>query len=262
MKTPSPGRKYFFFDIDGTLTDDRTHLIVPSAEETLKQLRANGHFTAVATGRAHYKAVAFTDSIHIDNVVCGGGGCLVLDGKMVENIPLDHDRAVDFLHHADAKGMGWLLMLRDSDDVYMRDLKFLEQAGRRKELTTYHLDPSLDYEKEENIYKIYLAVTEEQEEENPWFVRTGHLRMDPAYCVIQYDKKKDGIERMMKYLHADVKDVVVFGDASNDMVMFDPRWFSIAMGNGSDALKAKADYVTAANTDDGIMKACRKFGWI
>ena len=67
---------------------------------------------------------------------------------------------------------------------------------------------------------------------------------------------------MMKYLGGDIRDVVVFGDADNDVVMFDPAWFSIAMGNGTEALKAKADYVTAANVDDGIMKVCRHFGWI
>ena len=67
---------------------------------------------------------------------------------------------------------------------------------------------------------------------------------------------------MMQNLCADPSDVVVFGDAVNDLVMFDPMWFSIAMGNGMEELKQKADYVTAKNTDDGIEKACKKFGWI
>ena len=67
---------------------------------------------------------------------------------------------------------------------------------------------------------------------------------------------------MIDLVHGNLEDVVVFGDAVNDLVMFDPRWLSIAMGNGDERLKQKADYVTAANTDDGILKACRHFGWI
>ena len=48
-------KKYLFFDIDGTLTDRSTGEIVPSAREALTRLEENGHFVAIATGRAHYK---------------------------------------------------------------------------------------------------------------------------------------------------------------------------------------------------------------
>ena len=41
-------KKYFFFDIDGTLTDRSTGKIVPSAREALDRLEANGHFVAIA----------------------------------------------------------------------------------------------------------------------------------------------------------------------------------------------------------------------
>ena len=58
-------RKYFFFDIDATLTDDATHKIIPSAEWTLHELERCGHFVSIATGRAHYKTVSFTDPIGI-----------------------------------------------------------------------------------------------------------------------------------------------------------------------------------------------------
>ena len=53
-------KKYLFFDIDGTLTDRATGEIVPSAKEVLQRLEENGHFVAIATGRAHYKAENFT----------------------------------------------------------------------------------------------------------------------------------------------------------------------------------------------------------
>ena len=43
-------KKYFFFDIDGTLTDRSTGKIVPSAREALDRLEANGHFVAIAMG--------------------------------------------------------------------------------------------------------------------------------------------------------------------------------------------------------------------
>jgi len=48
-------KKFIFFDIDGTLTIKNTGEVVPSVIDTIKQLKANGHFVAIATGRAFYK---------------------------------------------------------------------------------------------------------------------------------------------------------------------------------------------------------------
>ena len=48
----------------------------------------------------------------------------------------------------------------------------------------------------------------------------------------------------------------------NDISMFRKPFFSIAMGNGRDELKAHADYVTGDNDKGGILKACKKFGWL
>lgn len=255
-------KKYFFFDIDGTLTDGSTHKIVPSAKETLDQLRENGHFVSIATGRAHYKATPFTDSIGVNNVVCNGGGCLVIDGKVIDLQPLPLEEAISMLEKADRDNIGWVLALEDNDTVIMNDYTFLEQAGFRKELTTYMYDPTLDYHSLKQIMKMYLSYTPEQEQHLPWINDLGRLRMFDGYVIYQYDAKKDGIIRMMNYLNAPLEDVVVFGDDTNDLVMFSDEWTSIAMGNAKQELKDKATYVTDTNVNDGIQKACKHFGWI
>ncbi len=255
-------KHYFFFDIDGTLTDDATHLIVPSAADALNRLQENGNFIAIATGRVHYKAKTFTDSIGVHNIVCSGGGCLVSNDRILENRSLDHDKCIALLENADSHHIGWILILDDSDKVYMRDYRFLEQAGLRTELTTYKFEPDMDYHDLSNIYKIYLAISPEDEKRYDWLNTIAFLRMGKNYCVFQYDEKNIGIERMMHLLEAPIEDAVIFGDGKNDLVMFDPRWTSIAMGNGIPALKEKADYVTTANVNDGIINACRHFGWL
>jgi Cof subfamily protein (haloacid dehalogenase superfamily) len=255
-------KKYFFFDIDGTLTDNATHKIVPSAAKALHALQENGHFVAIATGRAHYKTTAFADQIGIDNLVCFGGGCLVRNGVIVDNEPLDTEQTIHLIEQAEQDGLGWMVMLDDSDAVTFKDYRFLEQAGLRRELTTYHYDSALDFHTLKKILKVYIVMAKGTEAEHPWINEVGHLRMTDAYFVIQYDRKKDGILRMMKNLQADPKDVVVFGDDRNDLVMFDPEWFSIAMGNACQELKDKADYVTDTNLHDGIWNACAHFHWI
>ena len=66
-------KKYFFFDIDGTLTDLKTHQIVPSAKIALEKLKQAGHFVCLNTGRAHYKAEKARLEFNFEHMVCNGG---------------------------------------------------------------------------------------------------------------------------------------------------------------------------------------------
>ena len=87
-------RKYFFFDIDGTLTDRATNKIVPSAALAVQKLRDAGHFVAINTGRAHYKARKFFDENGFDNMVCNGGKAIVID--RVVGLPVNSHGQLEF----------------------------------------------------------------------------------------------------------------------------------------------------------------------
>lgn len=255
-------KKYFFFDIDGTLTDRKTNQVVPSALQALKELQENGHFVAIATGRAHYKARKFMEEVGLQNMVCCGGGGLVIDGVLIRNQPLDLEKAKTVAKQADALGYGVLFMLDDSIDVTMKDDRFRQQVGPRQEDTHYILKEDLDIDSLEVIYKLYISISEEEEDRLTTKDLLGSLRFVKEYLMFQYDEKHQGILDMIKAVDGNVEDVVVFGDDTNDLIMFDPQWTSIAMGNACDELKEKADYVAEANVDDGIYKTCKKFGWI
>ena len=227
--------KYIFFDIDGTLTDNTTGKIVPSAQEALDKLQENGNFVAIATGRAYYKAKNFLKEVGLNNMVCNGGNGLVINHQLVKNAPLDRQKALAVIDEAENLGYGILIAPFDSIDVYSKNTLFLKQAGYRKEPTRYTIDSEINYHNLENIYKIYISIP---------------------------DDKKQGIVDMIAMIKGNIDDVVVFGDDYNDLVMFDERFYRIAMGNACDELKAKADYITDRNTSDGIYNACRVHGWI
>lgn len=255
-------KKYLFFDIDGTLTDNATKQIVPSALTALQELQKAGHFVAIATGRAHYKARPFMESVGLHNMVCCGGNGLVIEDELVVNTPLDRDQAIAVYHQARELGYGVLVMIDDSIDVYAEDDKFREQCGERREPTRYMIDPNFNIDQVKDIYKMYVSLPREEEDRLTLKETLGNLRFVEEYLMFQHDRKKEGIIDMMNHLGGDLHDVVVFGDDYNDLVMFDKTWFSIAMGNACDALKEKADYVTKRNVEDGIYAACKHFGWI
>jgi Cof subfamily protein (haloacid dehalogenase superfamily) len=53
--------------------------------------------------------------------------------------------------------------------------------------------------------------------------------------------------------------IATIGDMPNDVMMFARSGLSIAMGNATDAVKAKANQVTESNNDDGFANAVRRF---
>lgn len=255
-------KKYFFFDIDGTLTNNVTKQIVPSAYQTLHDLQEQGHFVSIATGRAHYKAISFMKEIGLYNMVCNGGNGIVLNGTLIENSPLYQRAALALIKQAESLGYGILLALDDSKDVYSKNDLFLQQAGRRKEATRYIIDRNLNYEEIKDFYKIYISIPIEKEKELTLKYTLGYLRFEREYLMFQPDNKKQGILRMIDYVGGNLNDVVVFGDDYNDLDMFDGPWTKVAMGNACEPLKQKADYVTERNIDDGILKICRKMKWV
>jgi Cof subfamily protein (haloacid dehalogenase superfamily) len=67
------------------------------------------------------------------------------------------------------------------------------------------------------------------------------------------------VETLARRLGIAPAQIATIGDMPNDLLMFAKCGFSIAMGNASDAVKAKANAVTDSNEDDGFAKAVRRF---
>lgn len=254
-------KKYFFFDIDGTLTVRETGIIVPSAAEAIKKLQEAGHFVSIATGRARYKAEGFRVQNGFSHMVCNGGHGIVYENELKENRPLDYEKALAIYNEAVGLGYGVLAAIDDSQNVYGESFRFYEQAGLRKEKTTYIIDENFHPQNEEAIYKLYVSIPEAEEERLTLKETLGHLRFEKEYLMFQPDAKKEGILRMLSYAGGRPGDVVVFGDDYNDLVMFDEEFYCVAMGNGCQELKDRADYVAAPNVEDGIYRACEAHGW-
>ena len=255
--------KYFFFDIDGTLTSVNDHTKVSTSTlKALKQLEENGHFVALATGRAHFRAKLFADSIGISNMVCEGGNGLYINGELVHYEPLNQDYAHAICAEALAKKIPMAIALEDSPIRYSQNNEFNEKAGLFADFMEVRINSELDYQKETTIRRIFLALTPDEENQLSSITEIGVMRYNDKFLIIEPDDKYKGIKQMMKILEADEKEVVVFGDGLNDRKMFKEAPFKIAMGNAVTELKELADYVTSDSDSDGIANALLHFGWI
>jgi Cof subfamily protein (haloacid dehalogenase superfamily) len=54
-------------------------------------------------------------------------------------------------------------------------------------------------------------------------------------------------------------EIIAMGDNYNDIEMIGFAGMGVAMGNAPDDIKAKADYVTDTNNNDGVRKALERF---
>ena len=67
--------------------------------------------------------------------------------------------------------------------------------------------------------------------------------------------KATGISALCRELNISLHDTVAFGDSSNDLAMLEAAGFSVAMGNASAELAARADYRTAPWDRGGVTQA-------
>ena len=67
--------------------------------------------------------------------------------------------------------------------------------------------------------------------------------------------KGAALQAACDHLHIDPKHVIAFGDAENDLAMFDIAGASVAMGQAHDPVKAAATYVSAPNYEGGVAQA-------
>ena len=66
--------------------------------------------------------------------------------------------------------------------------------------------------------------------------------------------KGHALAKTCEYLDLDPSTVIAFGDAENDISMFDVAGASVAMGQADEQVKSAASKVTSANTEDGVAR--------
>ena len=57
------------------------------------------------------------------------------------------------------------------------------------------------------------------------------------------------------------KEVLAIGDQNNDIEMVETAGIGVAMGNGTEEIKAKANYITDTVDNEGFVKAINNFVW-
>lgn len=255
-------RKFFFFDIDGTLAVGipGRQYIPESTKLALQKLKEAGHFIAIATGRSYAMAVDHMKELGFENMVSDGGNGVTINGKLLGIEPLDYEKCLKLIDECNEKGFIWGISPDNKKRRLTPDERFLQFTNDVYMETV--VQPGLNPRDFSEIYKIYIACYEPEEQQLEMLKELPWCRFHKEYLFVEPGDKSRGIKKIVDYFNGDYSDVVVFGDEKNDLSMFCDEWTSIAMGNAIPALKQKASYITDDCDKDGIYNACKHFGWI
>ena len=274
--------KAVFFDIDGTLVNDRKS-VLKSTKEAIKIVKDQGVLVGVATGRGPFFVKDLMYDLDLDFAVTYNGQYIFNKERVLFASPIDKRSLRQVIAYA-KENRKEIAMGTRQDVIGSRIMSFglspLSQLVSRfvPKFLTRTVSHSFNRmvskalpQKEDDlldlinqpIYQVLMLMTpEESNQAASEFEYLKFTRSNPfaADIINQGNSKLEGIRRVGKEYGFDLNQVMAFGDSDNDLEMLAGVGMSVAMGNGSSSVKEVAKHITTSNQEDGIHKALEHFG--
>ncbi len=251
--------KAIFFDVDSTLTAGVGLPVVESAIDALKQLQAKGIKVIIASGRMPYGIKAIEGKITPDYYI-GANGQIVTDskGNVIDMSVIDKETFDSITNYCRERSLGLFWKFSNACYIYS-DFDTVESISA----TTSRLYAGENPDKSALPTSGALISSEEEMLKIKELYKDKLDVINGGYILYDLDKKgkskKDGLIAVGKQLNISLDEMMAFGDSDNDIDMLKAAGISIAMGNGNDNVKKVASYITDTASNDGIVKALKKF---
>ncbi|CDL83123.1 pyridoxal phosphatase [Xenorhabdus szentirmaii] len=261
-------------DLDGTLLDPQKH-ILPESLSALHEARQSGIKILIVTGRHHVAIHPFYQALQLDTpaICCNGTYSYDFRAKKVLASdplpPLEASQALTYMQDAEIQHLMYVdeAILYEHPHTVTRTLAWSDSLP-------VHQRPNLQQIRnfEEAIHNVNfiwkfatsspnlvkLRKLSEQIEENvglecewSWF--------DQVDITKKGNSKGMRLQQWVESQGMSMKDVIAFGDNHNDLSMLETAGLGVAMGNGVDAVKERADIVIQDNTQPGIAEIIRQY---
>lgn len=261
------------FDIDRTIIAPEIGQVAPETVAAIRALQRRGIRTAIGSGRMMNLIPQELWQLGFDYYILSNGA-YVTDGEgqvlCQENVdPAVADALVQELVRRDlaldVRYVGGMVPGNPDRDVRQEMQKYWAQMGVKfkppKDLQ-WHIVPP---EGQLPISFDACIPTPQQPELIAMFPQLDFLSVfEGPMCDINPRgvSKATGIHRICRMLDISMEQVIAFGDDRNDLEMIREAGIGVAMGNGIDAVKTAADYVTDSCENLGVVQALEHFGLI
>ncbi len=255
-------------DIDGTILKYSGEFN-PEVIECIKKLDKSGIKVVIVTGRMHQSAKKVADQLGLKNAVVSYQGALVRDNTPEQNILYERyiptERAKEIIEWAKKENI--------HVNLYMNDRLYIENEDETIHKYVNHQKipfSVIDFNntKLEKINKLLLIdyddadrVTRLTKQLQKDFPDLFIVKSCENFCEICHKEatKGDGLRCLQKIYGISQAETLTIGDHNNDIDLLLAGGVKVAMGNGTEELKAIADYVTDTVDNKGFVKAIEKF---
>ncbi len=257
-------RVIFFFDVDGTLYDSLNKVVRPSTEKALKALHERDDTViAVATGRAFYMLDIIEGlKPYIDVYITINGRIIYNKDTIIHDEPMKAQTIERFKKQFQAHGLNFGFIGKHEQAVYRLD-SYAKCMFDKARLPRPMEGP--DFNLTHDVYQMWafgakrkmevFNMTHEEYEVVPW-LKDGFDLIHKSF------HKGSGVLKVLNHLSLNETDAYSFGDADNDISMFEVIEKSIAMGNGTRSLKTHAWSVTDSADQEGLANALKSLNFI
>lgn len=262
-------RKLVFFDIDGTIVDNETHIIPESTKEAIRRMKEKGHIAAVNTGRTWVTIDESIKELGFDAYICGCGTYLLYRGEWLFQNRLSRElcketveRFRDWKIPAFFEGYEGIYFDTNAGFTDERVMKIYRSMGSvAKEIPCDLEEANLNFDK----FCLYFSEESQKEEALCWLeehffcIKREHGMME---IVPKGYSKATGMEYLRKYLGILPENCYAIGDSTNDLTMLRAVPNSIAMGEAPRQVKEVCRYQTKKVMEDGISFILNQCGLI
>jgi len=265
-RAPSQRIELLISDVDGTLvTPDKT--VTPAAKAAVDQLRAAGlHFTVVSS-RPPRALLSLVKALGVVEPFAGfnGGSVVSASGEPIQTLHLSPEAARRALAALRLPGVDiWAYC---GGDWLICDPANPEVAHERHTLgfdpvTVPDLDHLVDIDKLVGVSMDSALLDEAERQAKASLSGLATVdRSQAAYLDITHPDANKGhaVHALCGLIGAPIEQTAVIGDMTNDIRMFDVAGLAVAMGQATDVVKGRADFVTTANTQEGFAQAVQRF---
>lgn len=255
-------------DLDGTLVGDDLH-ISTRVRRAVTAAQARGVLATLATGRMLEAARPFARALSITApLICYQGGLIQAPGSESPLYRATMDRALAREALALQRERGWHAVLYADDHVFVaerqRSEAFYQDLLGERLVWTDDLESVL--ERRVPVKFLFVADPREADQIEQQVRRhfAGRLEIVRSHAMFVEGNppgvsKGDALRRLAAHLDVPQAQVMAIGDQGNDASMIAWAGLGVAMGNGSPAVKAVADWQAPPLTEDGAAVAIERF---